>query len=379
MKFHPAGTLTAFLILTGTGIAGPFFVDLEESMQNLPWVIIGDVLEVCDSSVTVVVTDTFLGEQLPGDSLSISYWEMGSWMTGSISEGSGYLLIPDSTGKLQIVGTPGDGFWLLKGYFDFNAFFTEPGVLNREELLLLCSGDSLPDRRVDVEVWFAGGSEFMEIDFQESGETWLSYSLFECLDGLTLEKYELTLGGTDTYPYEPEVFMRLSTAGGGVVFFHGKMNSFADGTYRCTVYPTGLVILDSNSLARYITRDQIPETIVIGIEVTGLHTSDLGLSEDPVFTLGESGGLNLSGADGILNVTSLYLTDYYSRPVMGFDHPMTCSNPLYFDFENLPEGPSGHLATDIIDALVKGTVSGRVGTDPLQLSARFSLFIIRAE
>jgi hypothetical protein len=379
MKSRSFLSLVIPAILSGSAYAGPWFVDLEESIQTLPWVITGDVLQVNDSSVTAVVTDSFLGQHLPGDTLLIPFWEMGSWMTETFREDDGYLLIPDDTGSLQIVGTPGNGFWLLKGYFDFNAFFAEPGVLSKEELILLCSGDSLPDRSVDVEVRFAGGSEFIEVALQESGSTWLSHSHYSCLDGLTLENYEFIMGGMDNYPYEPEVYMRVSTAGGGIVLFHGKMDSCTDGTYECTVYPTGLLILDSISLAEYITTDRMPETIRIGLEISGANPADLGLSEDPVFTLGESGYLHLSGAEGLLDITSMYFIENYSRPVMGFDRPMTCSHPLYFDFENLPEGPSGHLATDIIDALAKGTVSGTIGWDPTQPAARFSLHIMREE
>ena len=80
----------------------------------------------------------------------------------------------------------------------------------------------------------------------------------------------------------------------------------------------------------------------------------------------------------MFNIPIIYITDYDSRPVAGFDSPASNDNPLYFRFENLPEGPSGHLATDIIDALAKGTVTGSVGTDPEVGSARFSLFIVRS-
>ncbi len=141
----------------------------------------------------------------------------------------------------------------LRGYFDLNAFFTEPGVLNREELLLLCSGDSLPDRCVEMEIRFAGGSEFLRVVLMESDDSWYSSSHFASLDSIRLDKGALTMGGWDNYPYEPEVFMRVSTRGSGLVFFNGKMDSCSDGKYRCNVYPTGLLILDSSSLAGYIT------------------------------------------------------------------------------------------------------------------------------
>ncbi len=379
MKFMFIKAMVMFVLLCATANAEPWSVDLEESMQTLPWVFAGDVIEVTDSGVTAVISETFRGEHQPGDTLRIPYWEMGSWMSETISEGNEYLLLPDVAGGLQIIGTPRDGFWLLRGYYDFNAFITEPGVLNMEELLLLCSGDSLPDRCVQMEIRFAGGGEFLEVVFRESDDIWHSRSHFACLDNLILDKRALTMGGWDTYPQEPEVFMRVSTSGGGLVFFYGKMDSCSDGIYRCKVYPTGLLILDSSSLAKYITRDQMPETIRIGIELSGAEPAELGLADEPFFALGESGALQLSGADGMFNIPIIYITEYDSRPVAGFDSPASNDNPLYFRFENLPDGPSGHLATDIIDALAKGTVTGSVGTDPEHGSARFSLFIIREE
>ncbi|RKZ08684.1 hypothetical protein DRQ25_08475 [Candidatus Fermentibacteria bacterium] len=379
MKFSCLVTILVFAILCATANAEPWSVDLEESVQSLPWVFTADVIEVTDSGVTAVISETFRGEHQSGDTLRIPYWKMGSWMSEIISEGDEYLLLPDVAGGLQIIGTPGDGFWLLRGYYDFNAFITEPGVLNMEELLLLCSGDSLPDRCVEMEIRFAGGSEFLEVVFRESDDIWHSRSHFACMDNLILDKRALTMGGWDTYPQEPEVFMRVSTSGGGLVFFHGKMGSCSDGMYTCNVYPTGLLILDSSSLAKYITRDQMPETIRIGIELSGAEPAELGLADEPFFALGESGALQLSGADGMFNIPIIYITDYDSRPVAGFDSPASNDNPLYFRFENLPDGPSGHLATDIIDALAKGTVTGSVGIDPEHGSARFSLFIIREE
>lgn len=77
----------------------------------------------------------------------------------------------------------------------------------------------------------------------------------------------------------------------------------------------------------------------------------------------------------MLNIPRIYITDYDSRPVTGFDSPAGNDNSLYFRFENLPDDPSGHLARDIIDALSKGTVTGSAGIDPEDGSARFSLFI----
>ncbi len=123
----------------------------------------------------------------------------------------------------------------------------------------------------------------------------------------------------------------------------------------------------------------MPETIRIGIELSGAEPAELGLADEPFFTVGESVCLSLTGVEEMLGIPSLHFTDYDSRPVAGFDGPASCDDPVYFRFDNLPDGPSGHLATDIIDALAKGTVTGSAGTDPEHGSARFSLFIIREE
>ena len=156
--------------------AAPWSTDLEEDMASLPWVVTGDILVADSGGVTVVVTESFIGDNMPEDTLFLDYWEMGSWMSEVLSPSEGVLLIPDSTGSLQVSGTPGQGFWLLRGYFDFNAFWVFPGVISREELILLCSGDTLPDRRVEADIRFAGMSDFIPLGFQQTGESWVTDS-----------------------------------------------------------------------------------------------------------------------------------------------------------------------------------------------------------
>jgi len=370
-------TLPILFLLCSPAFAGPWYVDLEGAMHDLPWVYSGDIIAVGDDGITAVVTQTHLGEALPGDTLEIPFWELGSWMGQTISEGDGFLLLPDTTGRLQIVGTPGNGYWLLQGYFEFNAFFVHPGVINMEELIHLCSGDTLPARTVSMEVRFAGGSEFIDVIFVERGNGWLSDSRFEPLDGLEL--WDLSIGGMDTYPFEPYVTLQVPAGEGMTLTLQGRVSSFTDGIYHCTVYPTGPVIPDSESVAAFLERQLIPELPVIAIELSGAEYAEIGLAENPYFTTDESGYLHLTGARSMLDIRSQFLNEYEERPSIGFDTTGSRGNPIYFTFESLPCGPCGHLATDIIDALAKGTVTGSISCDGDRITARFSLTMVRTQ
>lgn len=369
--------LAAALLLTAGSSAGPWSTDLEETMTSLPWVVVGDILAVGTDSVTAVVTETFAGVHASGDTLRIPYWELGSWMCEVITPGEGMLLIPDTTGSLQLVGIPGDGFWLLRGYYDFNAFWVNPGVVSQEELIRLCLGDTLPDRTVDVELRFAGGSRFVPLRLRESEGSWLTESGLPCLSGIRLESWEVVLGGSDAFPWESEIEIILPTVDGGLLKLSGMVAGHREGVYNVTAYPTGPVIRDRDALADYVEGNAVPAPPVLDVEIHGADPRDLGLTGDPYMTTGESGRLHLSGVAGMLDITSTYQLEGRSRPMMGFDLPMTCSDPIYFDFHDLPQGPSGHLATDIIDALAKGYVTGNICLVPGEPLARFTLFMMR--
>ena len=366
-------------LLCSAAFARPLYVDLETSMHGLPWVLCANIINVGDSGITAVLTETFIGDALPGDTLEIPFWDLGSWMAQTLTEGEGFLLLPDTTGSLQIIGIPGRGYWLLRGFFEFNAFLVNPGVLDREELIRLCSGDTLCARTVTMEVRFAGGSEFIDVVLKETGSGWLSDSRFEPLDGMELDLWAVSIGGMDSYPFEPYVTVELSAGEGMTLTLRGRVSSFEDGIYHCVLYPAGPAILDSESMAAYLERGLVRESPIIAIELSGAEYGELGLAEDPHFTLDENGNLLLSGARNILDVTCQYVNEYEARPSIGFDTSNGRPDPICFSFESLPSGPCGHLATDIIDALAKGTVTGSITAGGDTITARFSLTLVRAE
>ncbi|RKZ05407.1 hypothetical protein DRQ25_16190, partial [Candidatus Fermentibacteria bacterium] len=159
----------------------------------------------------------------------------------------------------------------------------------------------------------------------------------------------------------------------------GRVSAFTDGEYRCVVYPTEPMILDSRSMTAFLERQLAPEPPVIAIELSGTEYEELGLAENPYFTTDENGYLCLTGARSMLSIRSQLLNEYGERPSIGFDTTDSRGNPIYFTFESLLEGPCGHLATDIIDALAKGTVTGSLRCDGDNVTARFSLTLVRAE
>jgi hypothetical protein len=368
-------TYLTLFTLASPLLSGPWAVDLEETMADLPWVITGELLEVHGDGVSLEVADVFRGDFDPGDTLQLYYWEMGSSMEDMLKTGREYLLLPDESGDLQIAGTPGDGFWVLGGEFDFNAFWVYPGVLSPEELRLLCSGEKLPRRLVDVEIWFAGGSRYADFTLSEADGEWSLSSGLECFDGLLIDDSQAMIGGRDTYVRQPDVGIWIRTTNGDRLQLEGMVLSCCEGEYSCRVYPTAPMIFDLEDLMGYMNGDVPPDPPEIHVSLEGITPQELGLPDDPVLIVDERGRLHLRGEEELLEVTSIFVPDPDARPVVGFDTPMRCTDPLYFDFSLLPLGPSCHLATDVIDALAKGVVIGTIGFNPLQPSGRFILSI----
>ncbi len=369
--------LRLVLLMAAGASAGPWATDLREDMSRLPWVIAADVTGVEDGEVTGIVRESYLGDSAPGDTVRVSIWEMGSSLGEYLQPGEEYLMIPNEDGDLQIIGAPKEGFWLLMGSFDFNAFWVYPGVLSDSQLQLLCQGDSLPERSIDLSLRFAGRSDFMEMTLQEHRDCWTSSSPDSCLDGLRLERSEVILGGQNPFPFHPQVEVRLHSAAGDLMTLSGRISAFDGESYLCNVYPTAPMIPHPHGLVDFMGGEPVPEPLEMDIQLHGVTPRELGLSDDPHFVVDRQGRLHLTGVDGLLDITALYISDPAERPAVGFDESMTCSSPLYFTFQGLPDGPSGHLATDIIDALAKGTVTGTVGLNPNEPMGRFQLFRLR--
>jgi hypothetical protein len=368
-----------FLLPCAASLAAPWACDLEQTLSTLPWVYVGDILRSDAEGADFVVRETFLGDALPGDTVRAGYWESGSGTCELAVPGEGLLLVSDEAGDLQVIGFPGNGYWLLQGEFDFNAFWVRPGVLTREELLRLCAGDTLLPRQVNLEVRFAGRGEFLEVALQETVNGWESCSSFPILDGLELGSWDLMLGGENINPYGSPVTLRLRTPNGTTIELQGRVTSQEDGSWWCSVYPTAPVILDPHDLQAILVEGLIPPAPRLYLEVEGATPASLGLAESPYLTTDDQGRLLLSGIDGMLEITRIYSQGYGIRPVVGFDPPRTCTDPLYLRFEGLPDGPSGHLPTDLIDVLSKGVVTGSLSADGNREAPGFSITMRRGE
>jgi hypothetical protein len=357
--------------------AEPWFEDLETSINDLPWIYEATILSVENSSATVIVKIVFLGDALAGDTLNINFWEMGESIAYDLTVGQEILLIPDSSGDLQIVGFPGNGFYLLKGYYDFNAFLLEPGVLSREELRMLCSNESLNERVLEIDIWFAGASQFLDARAIETEEGWHIESHYPLLHKLDLSKWQLRLGGMDNQQLESSVCITIPADDGNDLTLSGRVMSCSENIYRCRVYPAAPVIRTIDALSLYLSDGVFPEPPVLDIEIIGADPVDLGLLEEPFLTTDEWGNLMLSGENGLLPICSIYIMNTNRRPTIGFGGIGDNAASIFLDFSGLPEGPSGHLVTDIIDVLEKGVVEGSIGTDFSSDSAHFKLHIRR--
>ena len=373
--------IMSLLIITVTSPlavnAEPWFEDLKTSISELPWIYEATILSIENRSVTIFEKEVFLGDASAGDTLSIDFWEMGACMAYDLTKGEDILLIPDSSGGLQIAGFPGNGFYLLKGYYDFNAFMLEPGVLSREELEILCSGESLNERIAVIDIWFAGVSQFLDARATETEEGWLIESHFPLLHELDLSKWQLRLGGMDNHLLESSVYITIPVDDGNDLTLSGRVMSCSENIYRCRVYPTAPVIRTVDVLSLYLSDGVLPEPPVLDVEIIGADPVDIGLPEEPFLTTDEWGNLMLSGENGLLPINSIYIRDSGSRPAIGFGGIGDNATSVFLDFSELPEGQSGHLATDIIDMLEKGIIEGSIGIDYSLNIARFKLHIRR--
>jgi hypothetical protein len=374
-----SGWLPYILLLPFTAsFAAPWGCDLEHGMPALPWVCLGDILRSDVEGADFVVRETFIGEAIPGDTVRAAYWESGSMTCELAVPGEGLLLISDEAGDLQVIGFPGNGYWLLQGEFDYNAFWVRPGVVSREELLRLCEGDTLLPRQVALDVRFAGRGDLLEVAFWETDNGWESRSAFPWLDGLELGTWDLSLGGEDLCPFGSPVSLRLRASDGSCIELQGRvLYHHEEGAWHCSVYPTSPMILDPHDLQAILVDGTVPAAPILDMEIEGTTPAALGLAESPYLTTDRQGRLLLSGEDGFLEITRIHSLGYGIRPVTGFDVPGTCGNPLYLRFDGLPDGPSGHLATDIIDVLAKGVVSGSLSADGDPEAPGFTLRIRR--
>jgi len=113
------------------------------------------------------------------------------------------------------------------------------------------------------------------------------------------------------------------------------------------------------------------------VEVIGADPADLGLAAEPWLAVDDRGRLLLGGSGDPAEITRVFDDGSGGRPAVGFDIPGTGHGPVWFRFEDLPEGPSGHLATDLLDVLEKGTVTGSLSADGDPGAPRFALRIRR--
>ena len=362
------------LLPCAASLAAPWSCDLEQTLPTLPWVYVGDILRSDMEGADFVVRETFIGDAIPGDTVRAAYWESGS-MTGELAApGEGLLLVSDEAGDLQVIGFPGNGYWLLQGEFDFNAFWIRPGVVSREELLRLCEGDTLLPRQVALDVRFAGRGDLLVVAFMETENGWESRSAFPWLDGLELGSWELSLGGEDLCPYGSPVTLRLRASDGSTIELQGRMILQDDGRWECSVYPTSPVILDPHDLQAILVDGTMPAAPILDLEIEGTTPAALGLAESPYLTTDMQGRLLLSGEDGMLEITRILFIGLRHQT----RHGLRCSRgPAAIRsicrFDGLPDGPSGHLATDIIDVLAKGVVTGSLSADGNPEAPRFSI------
>lgn len=172
---------------------------------------------------------------------------------------------------------------------------------------------------------------------------------------------------------EPPVHLVLGAGSGMTVELLGRVDSFREGLYRCTVWPAAPVLIDPVRLADHLSGNASQGVRELPFEVGGLLPGDLGLTPSPSLSIASSGELVLNGAEGPLPLYVTRMDGEQARPVLGFGLTGAEDRMIYMDFSGLPDGPSGHLVTDIVDALSVGPVSGSIMAEGMECSGTFTI------
>jgi hypothetical protein len=353
--------------------AEPWLTDFAAEAPGLPWLYEGVLMTVDEAVTTFLVVETFRGDALPGDTVSAGYWEMGTYLWTALKPGDRLLLVPDSLGRLQMTGTRGDGYWMLRGFYDCNGFIVSPGVITTEGLTLLLEGEDLPPETAVIDIRFPGSDDCLQFTIRQTPDGWSAHSDEALIGGLELEVWDLALGGGISSALEPPVHLSLGAEGGMTVELMGRIDGFREGVYRCTVWPAAPVLTSACDLAMQLSGEGAPGVRELPVELGRLLPEELGLAGEPSLTIDEHGSLVLSGANGPLPIYVIQADPVGAGPVLGFGLTGAEDRMVYMDFGTLPEGPSGHLVTDIVDALQKGPISGAIWAEGMQDSGTFTL------
>jgi hypothetical protein len=366
-------TAIAWVIQAVPCSAEPWFTDLEAEAPGLPWLYEGIITTVTEASATFLVLETYRGNALPGDTVSVEYWEMGTYLWTTLNPGDRLLLIPDADGGLQITGTYSDGFWSLSGFYDCNGFIVQPGVVTSEGIHLLLHRELLPPEAVEIDIRFPGSEEVLRLTVLETSTGWSVTSSDPRIGGLELETWDIELGGGMRSLLEPPVILVLGAGSGMTAELLGGVDSFHEGVYRCTAWPAAPVLIDPANLVEHLSGNAAEGVRELPFELAGLLPGDLGLPQEPSLSIDSFGELVLNGAEGPLPLYVTTMEGERARPVLGFGLTGAEDRMIYMDFSGLPDGPSGHLATDIVDALSAGPVSGSIWVQGMQDSGTFMI------
>ena len=375
MTRHIGFPLTAFacFIVTVPCGAEPWMTDLAEAAPGLPWLCEGILTSVTETSATFLVLETYRGEALPGDTVSVEYWEMGTFLWTTLSPGDRLLLVPDAGGRLQITGTRGDGFWSLSGFYDCNGFIVQPGVVTPEGIRLLLEGDATGTDTVAVEIRFPGTDNSVLLTVLHTAAGWSAASDDPAMVGLDLQTWGMVLGGGMRSAHEPPAQLVLGAGSGMTVELAGRVDSFHEGVYHCTVWPAAPLLIDPVHLVDHLSGIAAEGVRELPFELAGLLPGDLGLPRETSLSIDSFGELVLNGAEGPLPLYVTTMEEEQARPVLGFGLTGVEDRMIYMDFTGLPDGPSGNLVTDIVDALSAGPVSGSIRVEGMQGSGTFTI------
>ncbi len=356
MRETVAPAALALVLCTGAA-AAPWFTDLEADMPDLPWAYEGEVLEVGADSMTVLVLSAFRGDACPGDTVTLPMWSMGLLSIPGAAPDGRMLLLPERSGEVQVLGLPRDGFWLLTGSYDYNAFRVHPGVLTPEELAGLVSEGAWERPSVELSLLFAGASGSLEATAVPEDDGWTLSSTSGRLAGMELDGWGIMLGGGDIYLGDPEATMRLSAHAGQTMV--GTVISADGGTYHCRFYPSEPLCRSREELEAWLLAGELPDPPLLPVTLDGVEPADLGLSAPPSISVDRWGNLRMLSGSDTLAVTAYWMYEPAGRPWVGFGGSGG-DDAIYMDMSAMPEGPTGDLAVDLVDMLAKGTLVGEV-------------------
>jgi hypothetical protein len=348
--------------------------DLPVGFNGLSYIYEGEIVKSYNvddvmTSVTVEITKAWLGTADVGDVVELQTWELGRYTHIGINDlvvGVKRLFIADENNYVQVIGKWEEGYYRLKGYFDFDGYFASPGVLTPFELQSLIDGNELDYRTVDIDILFPNDSQVLALTAEENEEGW-AVTIDDIPANAFSNEIFVSLGGWDSNLDRGFINIDLplnSNRGEENRSLHleGSQLSFTNGVYNAKVYGIDPFLLELDDLFDYVSENITPELPKIAVRLSQSAITRLGDNRpesEVYFTIDENAELVLHGwGDTVRHNTSHLMTN--DDILTGFTafSPDEPGATLYFRFSKTLTNTCGVRSMDILEHLFEKPLSG---------------------